>query len=201
MTKKWLLGILLVGAVLISMVTQLVTAQDSNDSLITINMAGINASFLTIGTEGIADSRLTVNTITITPEFTGVHVYPIICNFGLLRPGDIRTTESEFTIYNASNVSVNATISVAGDWVGTTNWTHSDNCIPGVATAGLMAIVEGSSGHTSIIVRKTAPYNYLITDLLPGEKCHFALEIYAPTEFGEYSKKTNSIIVTVSEMT
>jgi len=73
--------------------------------------------------------------------------------------------------------------------------------MPGVNTAGLRAIVEDDNGHTSIIVKKSEPYNYIATDLVPGGDCNFALEFYAPTAFGDYTQKTNGIYIEVSETT
>lgn len=200
MPKKVWLSILLVAILSIGLSFGSAMGQDEEGLLLTINMTGIGPSRLTIGMDGVEDSRLTINQVIIIQELTGVRVYPISCSFGLLRPGDIRATDSAFTIYNASNVTVNATISVSGDWVGVAgNWTHSDECSPGVNTAGLRAIVEDGNGHSSVIVKKNEPYNYLVIDLVPGEKCSFALEIYAPTEFSDYSPRENNILVTVSE--
>lgn len=200
MTKKVWLSILLVAILSIGLFFGSVVGQEEEDSLLSINMTGVGPSLLTIGMSGVDDSRLTINQVIIIQELTGVRVYPISCSFGLLRPGDIRSTDSAFTIYNASNVTVNATISVSGDWIGvSSNWTHSDECSPGVNTAGLRAIVEDGNGHTSIIVKKNEPYNNLVINLMPGQRVRFALEIYAPTEFSDYSPKDNDILVTVSE--
>lgn len=198
-SKLWLLVALLVVAVLASTSAPLVFAQDIPDSLLTVNMTGMNASLLTIGMTGVGDSRLIINTVVV--EITDADIYPIICDFGLSRPEDIRLTGTAFTIRNSGETTIDVTIYVTGDWTGGTNWTHSDECMPGVNTAGLRAIVEDSNGHTSVIVKKSEPYNYIVTDLAPGEDCDFALEFYAPTAFGDYTQKTNGIYIEVSEAT
>lgn len=198
--KTSLLVGLLVLLILISLVSSLVAAEEAQETFSSINMTGVNASFLTIGMQGVANSTLSLNTTIIEIGLTGVRVYPVSCSFGLLRPGDIRTTGFDFAIYNASNASANVTIAVSSDWGGSSNWTHSDDCIPGTDVAGLVAIVEDDNGHTSVIVRKTEPYNYLATDLAVGEIRRFALELYAPTEFSDYSSaKRNSIFITVED--
>lgn len=200
MPKKIWLSILLVIILSIGLSFGSAVGQEEEDSLLTINMTGVGPSLLTIGMSGVDDSRLTINQIIVIHELEGLHVYPISCSFGLTRPGDIRATEKEFTLLNASNVTINATIAVSGDWFGPTgNWTHSDDCTPGVDIAGLIAVVEDGNGHTAVIVKKTEPYNYLATNLAPGDTCDFALEFYAPIEFSDHSQKSNTIFVEVSE--
>jgi len=197
--RKILAG-LIATALLICLMPVFVSGQGGFESWRSINMTGASNSYLTIGMDGVEDSYLTVNSVIVIPEITGIHVYPINCSFGLLRPNDIRATDPAFTLYNASNVTANVTIAVSGDWVGATgNWTHSDTCLPGVDTAGLLAIVEDGNGHTTVVVKKNEPYNYLATNLTPGSSVDFALEIYAPAEFSEYSVKENTIFITVSE--
>jgi len=199
MQRKAITSLILAVAI-VSLITMPVMAQGGFESWRSINMTGITNSHLTIGMDGVENSYLTINSVIVIPEITGIHVYPINCSFGLLRPNDIRATDPAFTLYNASNVTANITIAVSGDWVGATgNWTHSDTCLPGVDTAGLLAIVEDGNGHTTVIVKKNEPYNYLATNLTPGSSLDFALEIYAPTEFSEYSVKENTIFITVSE--
>lgn len=199
MSKLWFLTAILVVTVLIGMATPPVFAQTIPDSLLTINMTGMDDSLLTIGREGIGDSQLIINTVVV--EITDADIYPIICDFGLSRPEDIRLTDTSFTIRNSGETTIDVAIYVTGDWMGATNWTHSDECMPGVNTAGLRAIVEDGTGHTSIIVKKSEPYNYIVTDLAPSGDCNFALEFYAPTTFGDYTQKTNGIYIEASEAT
>ena len=197
---KTKLIVVLTLIVLIASMPLVASAQGGFTSWLSINMTGVSDSYLTIGMTGVSNSFITLNSTIIIRELTGIRVYPIRCNFGLLRPGDIRATDYAFTLYNASNVTANVTIAVAGDWYGTTNWTHSDTCTPGVNTAGLIAKVEdGNGSHTEVIVKKTEPYNYLANNLTPGGSVDFALEIHAPTQFTDYSPKENTIYVTVSE--
>lgn len=196
--KAKYLAVLVVAIILISSMPLVASGQGGYESWRSVNMTGVSDSYLVIGMDGVEDSRLLINSAIVVYNLTGLRVYPIKCDFGLLRPGDIRATPSAFTILNASNVSINATITVSGDWVGTGgNWTHSDTCLPGVDTAGLIAIVEDGNGHSSVIVKKNEPYNYLVANLAPGDDCNFALEIYAPTQFTDHSPKANTILVSV----
>jgi len=195
--RRKLLAVAVAVICVAALAPYVVSAQGGFDSWRAINMTGVSDSYLTIGMDGVPDSHLTVNSVIVIPELTGVRMFPLSCSFGLLRPGDIRLTEPAFTLYNASNQTVNITIGVSGDWHGPAgNWTHSDECDPGANTAGLRAIIENGP---SIIVKKTEPYNELVASFVPGETLDFALEIYAPTEFAEHSKKQNSIFITVSE--
>ena len=174
-------------------------AQGGYDSWQSINMTGVEDSYLVIGMQGVSDSKLTIESSIIVYNLTGLHVYPINCNVGLLRPSDIRYTGTAFTILNASNVSMNVTIGVSNDWIGGINWTHSDDCLPGVDTVGLIAVVEDGSGHRTVIVRKTEPYNYLVVNLDPDDTIDFGLQIYAPTQFSDYRPKSNTVFVSVEE--
>jgi len=193
---KNLILILLVVALLFVSLAQLVAASEVPISLYSINMTATNTSLLTIGMAGMNTSQLLVNTSNVIIELTGVHVYPISCDFGLLRPGDVKYTGLAFEILNATNTTLDVSIAVRGDWAGSTNWTHSDDCIPGVDTAGMVAIVQGSTSLTAVIVRKSDPYNDIVTGLDPDQTLSFGLQLYAPTSFTEYSTKTNAIFVT-----
>lgn len=201
MIKKLTVNILMVAAIVALALTGPVAAQDDiPDSFYSINMTGVSDSFLVIGSN-VTDSLLIINTSVVEIQLTGVRVYPINCSFGLLRPGDIRTTGMAFELYNATNFTMDVTIAVSGDWYGATNWTHSDSCIPGVDIVGLVAIIQNNGSHTAVIVRKSSPYNELIAGLAPGQRCAFGLQIYAPTQFSDYSKKYNSIFITTEVST
>ena len=175
-----------------------VLAQDV-DSYFSVNMTGMNTSYLVIGQGGVTNSSLVIRTTLVEIQLTGVRMYPISCDFGLLRPGDVKSTGIAFEILNATNLTLNVAIAVQGDWGGTINWTHSDDCTPGVDTAGMIAIVQGASSHTAVVVRKTAPYNNIVTALEPGQTCAFGLQLYAPTSFTDFSRKSNSIFITTGE--
>ena len=198
MKQKYLL-ILVATILLVSPMHGLVSGQGGYDSWQSINMTDVDDSYLVIGMQGVSDSRLIIESSITVYNLTGLHVYPLDCNFGLLRPGDIRYTGTAFTILNATNVSMNVTIGVSNDWVGGNNWTHSDDCLPGVDTVGLVAVAKDGSGHKVIIVKKTEPYNYLVTNLLPHNTCDFGLQIYAPTQFSDYRPKSNTVFVSVEE--
>lgn len=195
------LVVLAAMAAALAIVSPIALAQDATETRYVVNMTGVESSRLVISRSGVGDSRLVVSTVVIEIGLRGLVVYPVSVNFGLLRANDIRSTDYDFAIYNAGTTTLNVTISVTGDWIGATgNWIHSDECEVGESTAGLRAIVEdGGDDHTSIIVRKTEPYNYLTTSLLPAETVSFALEIYAPTALEDYSIKQNGIFVAIGE--
>lgn len=199
--KKALFLLLILGLVASSIIHLVVSAQEPEDSYFTVNMTGVNQSYYVIGMAGVNASRLWVNTGVTVIELTGVRMYPISCHFGLVRPNAIRSTESEFAIRNATNVTVTVQIAVTGDWYGVTNWTHSDTCDVGVDTAGLVAVVNGSNGNDVVIVKKTTPYNTVAQNLTPGDHCQFSLELHAPTAFSDHTQKSNTIFITYSEVT
>lgn len=187
-------------ASVLTLATMPTLAEDLPESRVVVNMTGVNQTRYIINRSGVGDSRYIISTTIIEIGLHDVTLYPISINFGTLRANDIRQSDSTFTVYNAGAVTVDVTIGVSGDWRGATgNWTHSDECEVGESTAGLRAIVEDGNGHTSIIVKKTAPYNYLVTGLEPDERVSFALEIYAPTTIADYSHKYNGIFIETSE--
>lgn len=196
---KKVLFILLIVGLLASSLVQFVTAQEPGDSYFTLNMTGVNSSYLVIGMAGVNSSRLWINMETVAINLTGVRMYPISCDFGLVRSRGISATESEFIIRNSTNVTVDVVIGVTGDWAGVTNWTHSDTCDIGVDIAGLVAVVNRSNGNDVVIVKKTEPYNTVCADLLPGDQCQFSLELHAPTAFSDHTQKGNTIFITYSE--
>ena len=198
MYRRLFLIFFMVG-LLCSLAPLIAGAQGGHDSWQSINMTGVDDSYLVIGMQGGSDSRLIIESSIVVYNLTGLHVYPVNCSFGLLRPGDIRYTGTAFTILNASNVSMNVTIGVSNDWIGGINWTHSDDCLPGVDTVGLIAVVEDGSGHRTVIVRKTEGYNYLVANLEPDDTIDFGLQIYAPTQFSDYRPKSNTVFVSVEE--
>jgi len=198
--KKLLPFIVLAAtAALLLVVSPITLAQNETETRYVVNMTGVGESRFVVERSGVGDSRLVASTVVIEIGLRGLVVYPVSVNFGLLRANDIRATDYDFTIYNAGTTALNVTIGVTGDWIGATgNWIHSDECEVGESTAGLRAIIEdGDDDHTSIIVRKTEPYNYLATNLLPSETLSFALEIYAPTAIEDYSVKENGIFVAI----
>jgi hypothetical protein len=200
--KKVMLFIVLAAmAALLLVVSPIALAQNATETRYVVNMTGVGESRLVVNRDGVGDSRFVVSTVVIEIGLRGLVVYPVSVNFGLLRANDIRATDYDFAIYNAGTTVLNVTIGVTGDWIGATgNWIHSDECEVGESTAGLRAIVEdGGDDHTSIVVRKTEPYNYLTTNLQPDETVSFALEIYAPTALEDYSRKANGIFVAIEE--
>ena len=181
-------------------VAPLALAQDETETRYVVNMTGVDQSRYVIDRSGVDDSRYVINTEVIEIGLRGVVVYPVSVDFGLLRANDVKSSDSVFTVYNAGSTALNVTIGVTGDWQGATgSWTHSDECEVGENTAGLRAIVEDGTDTTSIIVKKTAPYNRLVTNLEAGGTVSFALEIYAPTAMNSNCHKYNGIFIAIDE--
>jgi len=186
--------------VLLVALSPLALAQSGTETRLVVNMTGVDQSRYIVDRSGVDDSRYVISTTVIEIGLRGVVVYPVSVDFGLLRANDIKASDSVFTVYNAGAVAINVTIGVTGDWRGATgSWTHSDDCEAGENTAGLRAIVEDEADTTSIIVKKTAPYNRLVTNLEAGGTVNFALEIYAPTAINSYSHKYNGIFIAIDE--
>ena len=195
---RQIIPLLLVLVALLVIVVPDAMAQDDTATVYVVNMTGVDQSRYVVNRDGVGDSRYIINTVVIEIGLRGVVVYPISIDFGLLRDNDIKASDRVFNVYNAGAVTLNVTIGVTGDWQGATgSWTHSDECEVGENTAGLRAIVEDGLDTTSIIVRKTEPYNYLVNDLAAGETVSFALEIYAPTDIDDYSPKSNGIYIEI----
>lgn len=87
-----------------------------------------------------------------------------------------------FTVTNNSGFAVD--ISISGtDFTGNTTITLSDTATPGVDTAGLLAGLNG--GSFNITVKKTAPYNDLVTSLADSGTQDWGIRILAPTSYTE----------------
>ena len=199
MIRKAVAFIVLAGLMVLGVVAPpIALGQEDPETRYVVNMTGVAESRYVMERDGVAESRYVIETEVIEIGLRGVVVYPVSVNFGLLRAYDIKASDRVFTVYNAGAVALNISIAVTGDWTGATgDWTHSDECERGESTAGLRAIVEDGTDTTSIIVKKTEPYNRLVTNLQAGAAVSFALEIYAPTAINDYSHKYNGIFVQV----
>ncbi|MCX8126643.1 MAG: hypothetical protein N3E40_05860, partial [Dehalococcoidia bacterium] len=102
---------------------------------------------------------------------------------------------TRWTVWNLSGFAVNITIS-GTDMTGGVSWTLSDTATPGPDTYGLKAGVFG--GSYTIIVRKTAPYNTLVSNLASGANRQFGLQLLTPTEFSDSVTKTATITLTAT---
>jgi hypothetical protein len=110
------------------------------------------------------------------PEAT---VAPTSYNFGIVATSSTTNTGLDtLTITNTGTVAIDITIS-GTDLTGGTTWTLSDNATAGADIYGLKAGLEG--GDYTIIVKKTAAYNTLKSNLAIAGTQKFGLQLLAPT--------------------
>lgn len=80
---------------------------------------------------------------------------------------------------------------------GGTTWTLSDTATAGADTFGLKAGLDG--GSFNIVVKKTGPYNALISGLATGNSQQWGLQFYAPTSFSDGGAKSGTITLTATQ--
>jgi hypothetical protein len=101
-----------------------------------------------------------------------------------------------FTITNNSGFSIDITIS-ATDMTGGTTWTLSDTATPGADIYGMKAGLEG--GSYDVIVKKTGPFNTLVSGLADANTQKWGLQLLAPTSFSDGATKTGTITITAAQ--
>jgi hypothetical protein len=117
-------------------------------------------------------------------------------NFGEVNPNDtISTGLSYFTVTNNSGSAVNITIG-GTDITGGTTWTLSDTATAGSSTVGLKAGLNG--GSYNIVVKKTAPYNTLKSNLASSGTQGWGLQLLAPTNSTDSILKTGTVTLTAT---
>jgi len=100
----------------------------------------------------------------------------------------LSTGLTAFTIVNDGSVAID--IAVSGtDLTGGTTWTLSDTATAGANTYGLKV---GISSY-SIIVKKTAAYNSLVSNLAAAASQSFGIQFLAPTSFSDGVMKTGTL--------
>jgi hypothetical protein len=125
-------------------------------------------------------------------------VDPTTYNFGLIATGQYYDTGlNYFTIENDSGKAVDISISGTDFIGGGSPWILSDTGDPGMDIFGLYAGLEGSSYN--ILVRKSSPYNPLVTNLLPAATQKFGIRFFAPTSFSDGEVKTSTVTLTIVE--
>jgi len=112
---------------------------------------------------------------------------------GVVESSTLETGLTAFSILNDGTVAVDVTVS-GTDLIGGTTWTLSDTATAGVNTYGLKV----GLGSYNIIVRKTAAYNTLVSDLAVGASQSFGIQFLAPTSFSDGVVKTGTLNLTVT---
>jgi hypothetical protein len=125
----------------------------------------------------------------------GTYQNPVTYNFGtVLQTGTYSTGLTHFTLQNYGEYSIDIAIS-GTDMVGTlSTWTLSDTATAGADTIGLLA---GTSAY-DVTVRKTAPYNDLVSNLGAGGSTTWGLRLRAPSTMSQFEAMSGNITLTVS---
>jgi len=91
-------------------------------------------------------------------------------------------------------------ITISGTDIAATGyaWTLSDTATPGTDTCGFKAGLEG--GSYNIIIKKTAPYNTLVSSLADEASQDWGLQFLTPDEITDYEsgEMSGTITLTVS---
>lgn len=132
-------------------------------------------------------------TYTPTPNISNT---PSSYNMGVVIPNStISTGLGYFTVTNNSGSAVNITIG-GTDVTGGTTWTLSDTATPGTTTFGMKAGLNG--GLYDIIIKKTAPFNTLKSNLGSSSSQLWGFQLLAPTAATDTVQKTGTITLTAT---
>jgi len=119
---------------------------------------------------------------------------PLTYNFGALAESATSATGLDyFTITNSSGFAVNITIS-GTDMSGGNSWDLADDGNVGNMIYALKAGLDG--GSYNIIVRETAPFNTLKSNLPSGSTQKWGMTLYAPSTFTDGVAKTGTVTIT-----
>jgi len=117
-------------------------------------------------------------------------------DFGTLAVNTTSTTGLDyFTITNTGGVAVDITIQGTDLTGGDDTWTLSDTAEAGANTYGLKAGLEG--GDYTVIVKKSATYNTLKSNLAASGTQKWGLKLWMPTSVTDYDGQEMSGNVTL----
>lgn len=126
----------------------------------------------------------------------GLPPTPTSYDFGNLEANTTKESGLDlFTITNDASVAIDVSI-MGTDMTNGITWTLSDSSSPGISIFGLKVGLEGDDYN--IIVRKTSPYNLLVSDLASGASQKWGLKIYTPTELEDGVAKTCTITMSIA---
>ncbi len=135
--------------------------------------------------------------VNYTPPAPDIANTPTSYPFGTVAENSTTATGlTYFTVTNNSGFAVNITIGCT-DMTGGTTWTLSDTATPGSDTYGLNA---GISGSYNIIVRKTGPFNALVSGLADSGTQTWGLQLLAPTSFGGGGANSATVTLTATQV-
>jgi len=133
------------------------------------------------------------------PEITNT---PDNIDFGILEVNTTGNTAiNYFTIENIGNCAVDVTIQGTNATGGDDTWELSDTATPGENIYGLYAGLDDDDDLFDVIVKKTATYNTLVSDLAEDATQDWGLKIYVPTSLSGYDgqEMTGTITLVASE--
>jgi len=125
---------------------------------------------------------ITIDAVAAEPEISNV---PDTYDFGTIPVNTTATTGlAYFTVTNTGSVTADVTIQGTDATGGADTWTLSDTATPGENTYALKAGLDGND--YTIIVKKSAPYNTLVSDLAPSATQKWGLKLWMPTSLDGY---------------
>ena len=120
---------------------------------------------------------------------------PSSYNFGVVVESSTYATGiSYFTVTNNSSCAVEIAVS-AGNMTGGIQWIISDTCTPDTTHYGLKA---GNTTDYDTIVKGTAPFNTLVSDLPSSQEWDFGFKLYTPTVHSDGALKTAIVTLIAS---
>jgi len=129
------------------------------------------------------------------PEITST---PDNYGFGVLELLTVANTGiSYFTLSNAGNCAVDVTIQGTDLVGGDDTWDLSDSGTRGQNTYALAAGLDDADDNYDVIVRETATYNTLVSDLASDATQAWGLKIWMPTSVTNYDAQQMSGTVTL----
>jgi len=127
----------------------------------------------------------------------GTPTSPVSYNFGtVLQSGTYSSGLTYFTFYNYGENAVDVTIRATDMAGGTSTWTLNDTATAGNDEYGLKAGLSG--GDYTVIVKKTSPYNTLISSLAAASTQQWGLRLYAPTVMSAFEAMAGNVTLTIS---
>ena len=144
------------------------------------------------------DSLLTYGGEEAFSDYLSISNSPSSYGFGIIAASSNYSTGlTYFTVTNDGGYTVNITIS-GTDMTNGVTWTLSDDGNPGIDTIGFKAGLSG--GDYNIVVKKSSPYNTLVSGLAADSSQQWGLRLYSPTSIPDAYEKTGTITLTAVEV-
>lgn len=142
-----------------------------------------------------------IDTYTVTPtliigtaEGASAEVSPTTHAFGIIDQNSHQATGIIFNITNTGTVAIDVAISGTDATGGNDTWTLSDTATAGENTYGLKS---GTDTNYDVIVKKTASYNTLASNIAVSGNQSWGMDLYAPTSVTDYELQVMTATVTL----